>query len=321
MTDTATRRDLLAGAGAAAGLALVPLGAAAQQGEGVAQVAGVVRRGVGDVVVTALLDGYLPLDLELLSGIEPARANQLLREAFASGRKVDTSINAYVIRSGDRTIMVDGGAGSVFGGTAGHLGEAMRAAGVEPGEVDTVFATHAHPDHVGLFQANGEATFPGAELVLHEDERAFWSDDANFANAGEQTKNFARIARNALGAYEGRVRTIRDGARVAPGVTAMALPGHTPGHTGLMIESNREALLLWGDIVHVGPVQFAAPDVTIAFDVDPDQAAATRTRVMDMVATDRLAFAGSHVDFPSFGHLVKAGEGYGFVHGRWDHRL
>ncbi|MGF1551224.1 MAG: MBL fold metallo-hydrolase [Paracoccaceae bacterium] len=318
-----TRRDLLAGA--SAGLTLIPLGRlAAQEGEGgPRQVAGLYRYGVGDVTVTALLDGFIPLDTELLSGIEPARANEFLRAAFVEGRQVDTSINAYLIRAGDRTVMVDGGAGAVFGDTAGHLRGAVEAAGVDLGSVDTVFTTHLHPDHVGLLQSEGEATFPNAELAVHETERAFWSDDANFANAGEQTKNFARIARNTLGAYQDRLREIRDGDDIVPGVTAMHLPGHTPGHTGLAIESGGEQLLIWGDIVHIGPVQFSAPDVTIAFDVDPDQAAATRARVMDMVATDRLAFAGSHVDFPSFGHLIKASgdEGYDFVHGRWEHRL
>ena len=101
----------------------------------------------------------------------------------------------------------------------------------------------------------------------------------------------------------------------------MHLPGHTPGHSGLMLSSGDDTMLLWGDIVHVGPVQFARPEMTIPFDVDQPAAAEQRARVLDMVATDRLEVGGSHIDFPSFGFIETAGDGYAFVPSRWDHTL
>jgi glyoxylase-like metal-dependent hydrolase (beta-lactamase superfamily II) len=310
-----TRRRTLA---LGTGLVLVPQVLAART-----QVTGVQRRSVGDITVTALLDGHLDLHPdELLSGIDAAAIPDLLERAYLDGDAVTTAVNAYVIETGARTILVDGGAGAAFGPTAGKVLAALDASGIAPDAVDTVFCTHLHPDHVGAFTtADGGARFADAELVVHESDRAFWSDDANFAGADEMTRNFAAAAQAALAAYTDRTRTITDGAEVAPGVTARHLPGHTPGHTGLVLDSSGETLLLWADIVHIGPVQFARPEATIAFDVDQAQAAATRRALFDEVATDRLMVAGSHVSFPSFGHLERRGDGYAFAPTRWQYEL
>jgi glyoxylase-like metal-dependent hydrolase (beta-lactamase superfamily II) len=310
-----TRRRTLA---LGTGLVLVPHVLAART-----PVIGVQRRAVGDITVTALLDGYLELHPDqLLSGVDAAAIPALLDRAFIEGDAVATAVNAYVVEAGDRTILVDGGAADAFGPTAGKLLEALNASGVAPSAIDTVVCTHLHPDHIGAFTtADGEPRFADAELIVHEADRAFWSDDSNFAGADEMTRNFAAAAQAALAAYADRTRTITDGAEVAPGVMARHLPGHTPGHTGLVLDSGGEALLLWADIVHIGPVQFARPQATIAFDVDPAQAAATRTALFDEVAADRLMVAGSHVSFPSFGRLVRRGDGYAFEPARWPYRL
>ncbi|MGM0586047.1 MAG: MBL fold metallo-hydrolase, partial [Pseudomonadota bacterium] len=268
---------------AAAGLSLTAVGRAGAM----TQVIGVYRRGVGETTVTALLDGSLKIDPAMLEGADEQTKADLLRAAFLEAGPVDTSINAFVIHAPGRTVLVDGGAGSAMGAGAGRLPMALASAGLSMEAIDAIFATHLHPDHVGAFTKGGEAAAPEAELILHSAEHAFWTDDSNFANAGESAQNFARMAQGAVAPYEGRIRMIEDGAEVAPGVTAMHLPGHTPGHTGLMVESGDHALLIWADIVHVGPIQFARPEVTIPFDVDPGQAAETRKAIMERVAADR----------------------------------
>ncbi|MCI4664361.1 MAG: MBL fold metallo-hydrolase [Neomegalonema sp.] len=314
------RRDFLA---VSAGLVLTPfLPGAAFAAGGATQVVGVYRRSVGDITVTALLDGFLKIDPKVLTGYDAATADKLLREAFLAAGPIDTSVNAYVVQTGGKTVLVDGGAATAFGPTLGKLGAALGAAGVKPEEVDEIFCTHLHPDHIGAFTtAEGAAAFPKAQLHVHEADAAFWGNDANFAKAGEMAQNFAKAAQRALAAYKDRTILVKDGATVAPGATVAHLPGHTPGHSGLMVASGDASMLLWADIVHVGPVQFQNPSWTIPFDVDQPLAAKTRAKTLDMAASDRLEVAGAHIDFPSFGYVAKAGAGYRFTPSRWDHQL
>ena len=309
------RRTLALGAGF---VLLPPTSLAART-----QVTGVQRRSVGDLAITALLDGYLELHPDqVLSGIDADATAALLARAFIEGDAVATAVNAYVIETGGRTILVDGGAGAAFGPTAGHVLAALDAGGIAPDAIDTLVCTHQHPDHIGAFTTeDGAARFADAELVVHEADRAFWADEANFAGADEMTRNFAAAAQAALAAYGDRLRPVGDGTEIAPGVTARHLPGHTPGHTGLRLSSGDEDLLLWADLVHIGPVQFPRPGATIGFDVDPAQAEATRRALFEEVAADRLMVAGSHVSFPSFGHLEARGAGYAFTPARWPYEL
>ena len=318
------RRDFLLGAAAgAATLYATPLLAKT----GGAQVVGVSRRGVGDIKVTALLDGFIPIEPTNLTGSDPAAIADLMKRAFLSGKAVDTSVNTYVVETGGKTVLVDGGVvigpdgAPAFGPTTGKTGAAFESAGFSADAIDTLFCTHLHPDHIGYFLDGGAARFKNASLVLHEAEHAFWTNAANFAGADEQVQGFAAAAQAVAAAYKDRITLVKDGASVAPGLDVKHMPGHTPGHSGLLASSGDDSLLIWGDIVHVGVAQFARPDWTIAFDVDQPQAAKTRAKVFDMAATDRLEIAGAHIDFPSFGHVAKAAEGYRFVPSRWDHIL
>jgi glyoxylase-like metal-dependent hydrolase (beta-lactamase superfamily II) len=107
------------------------------------------------------------------------------------------------------------------------------------------------------------------------------------------------------------------GGEVVAGVTAVPLPGHTPGHTGFRITSGEKSLMMWTDVVHLPAIQFKQPEAGVAFDVDGDQARATRKRVLDEVASERSFIAGSHLEFPALGYVVREGAGYRFVPELW----
>jgi glyoxylase-like metal-dependent hydrolase (beta-lactamase superfamily II) len=280
------------------------------------QTPGVHHRHVGDVVVTALNDGVLEASFNWLTHIDPAEPPALHAASFRAIPPRIT-VNAFLLHLGERLVLVDSGCGGAMGPSLGRLSENLAAMGVAPAAIDAVLLTHLHPDHVGgLVDAAGKALLPNAELVVHEAEPPFWQDDTVLAQASEENRGFIQLARTVLAAYRGRVRTIASG-EVLPGITAVPEPGHTPGHTGWLIASGADSLLIWGDIVHMPGVQFARPGAGMGFDIDGAQAIATRQRIMDMAATDRLLVAGMHLDFPAFGHLARAGDGYAFIPEVW----
>jgi glyoxylase-like metal-dependent hydrolase (beta-lactamase superfamily II) len=281
------------------------------------QVPAVHHRRVGDITITSVSDGYLDGSMAVIQNIPAEDAARLLRAAFRPVPR-RTAVNTFLIRAGGRTALVDTGCGPGMQASGGKLFQNLAAAGVAPAEIDTVLLTHMHPDHSnGLADAAGQALFPNAELVLHAAELAFWNDDGAMAKADavSRQRNF-QACRDQSAPYQARTRTFT-GGEVFPGVTAMPFPGHTPGHTGYLVASGTESLLIWGDIIHVPEVQVPHPEATMLFDIDQTQAAATRRRVFDMVATDGLAVAGMHMHFPGLLHLARHGDGYTLLADGW----
>lgn len=281
----------------------------------ITQPSGVSHIAIGDIVVSAINDGVFQASFDDLVTTDRAACESAHLGEFRLAPPWLT-INCFVIRSGDRTVLVDSG----FAGKTeqvGRLAANLKAIDVAPAGVDTIVMTHMHPDHeAGLTDASGKAIFPKAELVLHENEFAFWRDDGAMARATPEGQGDFHLARAALGAYGDRVRTVKTD-QVAPGVRAFPTPGHTPGHTAWLIESNGEGLLIWGDIVHFPGMQFAFPDTSVAYDIDPAAAAEARKKVLKFAAGEKLRVAGVHLDFPTFGHVVSNGSAYRFVPEVW----
>jgi glyoxylase-like metal-dependent hydrolase (beta-lactamase superfamily II) len=283
------------------------------------QVPGFYHRRIGDIVVTALSDGYLDGTLEVLQNITRDGAQGLLDAQYRPGRR--TSVNCYLIYSAGRLALVETGSGDYLLPTAGKLRQNLKAAGVDPADIDTVVLTHMHPDHsAGLTDPKtGRKFFPNAELVVHENEPKHWRDDGAMSRASERAKKlYFQCAREQIAPYHNVMRTFARAEEVFPGVTSVPLHGHTPGHSGYMVSSGKDSLLIWGDIIHVPEIQVPRPEVTIEFDTDPHQAAATRKRTFDMVATDGQLIAGMHVHFPGFARLVRDGDGYRMLPEPWD---
>ena len=283
------------------------------------QIAGVYHRRIGDIVVTALSDGYLDGTVEVMQNIAPDDATQMLSDAFRPGRR--TSVNCYLVHSAGRLALIETGSGDYLLPTAGKLQQNLRAAGVDPSSIEKVILTHMHPDHsAGLTDPKtGTKLFPNAELVVHENEPQHWQDDGAMARSGEREKKlYFQCAREQMAPYHNVMQRYSGSVEVFPGVTSVPLHGHTPGHSGYMISSGKDSLLIWGDIVHVPEVQVPRPEVTMAFDTDPQAAAATRKRIFDRVATDRQLIAGMHVHFPGFAYVAKHSDGYVMVPEPWD---
>jgi glyoxylase-like metal-dependent hydrolase (beta-lactamase superfamily II) len=182
----------------------------------------------------------------------------------------------------------------------------MEAANIAADAVGTILLTHLHPDHSnGLTDAAGKPHFPNAELVVHRNELSYWMDDARMAQASERERSrYFEPARTQLAPYRNRLRSF-EGGKVLPGIRAVPIHGHTPGHTGYMIESGDQRLLVWADTIHIQEVQVSRPEVAIAADLDKQAAAAARHEIFRQVTESRLPVAGMHVHFPGFATMTR----------------
>lgn len=279
------------------------------------QAPGYYRLMLGDFEITALSDGTVDLKpKDLLTNTTQAQVGALLDRSF-EGDAVPTSVNAYLINTGTRLVLVDTGAAKLFGPTLGNLLASLAASGYKPEQVDAVLITHMHPDHVGGLMAEGKLAFPNATVHADQHDADFWLAQANLDKAPEANKGFFQGAMASLNPYAsaGKLKPFNGATELFPGIRAVAAPGHTPGHTVYTIESKGQKLVLWGDLMHVAAVQFPEPQVTIAFDTDSKAAAEQRAKAYAEAASGRFLVAGAHLPFPGIGHIRAEGKGYAWV--------
>nr|EKX4094499.1 MBL fold metallo-hydrolase [Klebsiella pneumoniae] len=266
---------------------------------------------VGEAKVTSLTDGTVALDAhQLLQGTEPQDIDRLLRHNFERN-PIEASINVFLLELPGHRVLVDTGAGQLFGPQAGgRLTESLAAMGLRPQDVTDVLLTHAHSDHAGGLIQDGRRVFPNAVVHVGQPDVDFFFDDSNQKKTGYEQQYFD-IARRTLKPYldAGKVATFSGTQQVLPGITATIHPGHTPGSAFYRLESDGESIVFVGDIIHVPAVQFAKPRVTIAYDQDPSQAAAVRQSQFATFARERTLIAAPHLPFPGIGHVRAGSEG------------
>jgi glyoxylase-like metal-dependent hydrolase (beta-lactamase superfamily II) len=323
---TLTRRAVLAGTALAAAptgsqvLAQTPAAAPAAQRASSQQAPGFYRYKVGDIEVTAIHDGFARRPLEgFVRNAELAQVQQAAQEAFLPNDVLPITFTTLVLQNNGRLTLIDTGNGDMGAPTSGHWMRNFRAAGFDPARVDTVVISHFHGDHInGLRLKDGTAVFPKAEVMVPAAEWDFWMDDARMNQAPEGMKAAFQGARRVFGPIAKDVKRYEAGKEVVTGLTSVAAPGHTPGHTAFMLSSGAGKLMVMSDITNHPALFVRNPDWSAVFDMDADQARATRRKMLDMAAAERAQVAFYHAPFPATGHIAKDGNGFRFVPIQWN---
>ncbi|MFC4167381.1 MBL fold metallo-hydrolase [Teichococcus aestuarii] len=325
------RRTLLQAAGALAmAPALLRLGMADALAQGAAapaaaggtqQAPGFYRFRLGSRVVTVVHDGFgrRPNPTQgFVRNAEPAAVEAALREAFLPTGHLDIPYTVTVLETPDGLVLFDTGTGGQLGATAGNIPANMKAAGLDPARVTLIVLTHFHGDHItGLTDAEGKPVFANAEVVLPKAEYDFWMDEGQASRAPEAMKGAFANVRKRLEPYKARIRQIDGAGQVVAGVQAVPSFGHTPGHTSYLLADGNDQAMLLGDVTNRPELNLRNPGWHLIFDMDAAMAEATRRRMFDRVATDRIRCIGYHFPFPANGYVAKEGEGYRFVPATW----
>jgi glyoxylase-like metal-dependent hydrolase (beta-lactamase superfamily II) len=283
---------------------------------------GFYRFRIGSLEALALNDGgFAPAIAESPFGIgEPhAKVSAVLHDAFLATDRVQLPFNVLLVRMDSELIMIDTGCGTLFGPAGGRLVANLAAAGIKPEQITGIILTHAHADHFGglLDATTKEPVFKNAKLFISRKEHAFWtgaSPDLSAQPLPEETrKSSIAGAQSCLEALKGRWQFIAHGEKLLEGLEIIDAPGHTPGHVALLFSSGSEQLLHFADAAHNHAISFAHPEWTMAFDTQPPIAIATRKKLFDRAAADRVRVFGGHMPFPSLGHLRATDGHYEYV--------
>jgi glyoxylase-like metal-dependent hydrolase (beta-lactamase superfamily II) len=306
---------LRSGLTAVAGAAFMFTAAHAAAPQVKTQAPGYYRVMLGDFEVTALSDGTVALPVDkLLTNTTPGQVDKALKRSFLKP-PVETSVNGYLINTGSKLVLIDTGAAGLFGPTLGNLLANLKAAGYQPEQVDEIYITHMHADHVGGLVADGKLAFPNAVVRADQHDADFWLSAANLEKAPAEMKGFFQGAQASLNPYvaAGKFKPFNGDTELVPGIKAVAAAGHTPGHSTYLVESQGQTLALWGDLMHVAAVQFGSPSVTIQFDTDSKAAAVQRKKAYAEAAKRGYLVGSAHLSFPGLGHLRTEGKGYEWV--------
>lgn len=275
------------------------------------------RMRVGNFEITALSDGTLELPVDkIFTKVNPGRIHSLLARSYLAN-DVKTTVNGFLVNTGTRLILIDTGTGTsqMFGSDLGNLLSNLKAAGYSPDQVDEVYVTHMHTDHIGGLMRDGQPSFPNATIRADVREADHYLNqsrmDAAPADEREDFESAMAIFKPYIAAK--RFKPFDGATQLIPGVRAMPAPGHTPGHTVYVIDSQGQKMVVWGDLMHVAALQFPQPSATIQTDWNTKQSAQQRRLIFAEIAKNGYFAAAAHVAFPGIGKLRAEGDGYAWV--------
>ena len=278
------------------------------------------RSKVGEFEITAINDGQAqrPLDGFIKNApIEEVR--KVLGDAFMAQDKITIPFTSVVVNTGAKLVLLDSGNGDLGAPTTGSWMANFRAAGFDPDKVDAVLISHFHGDHInGTRLKDGRAVFPNAEMMVSAPEWDFWMDDGKMAQAPEGMKPAFNNVRRVFAPMAKDVKRFDWGKELVAGISAVAAPGHTPGHTVFAVQSGSAKFLMMSDLTNNTAVFVRKPDWQAIVDMDGEVARQTRHRMLDMAASEKMQVAFYHAPFPATGHIARDGaNGYQLVPAFW----
>src|SRR6476660_5396526 len=267
---------------------------------------------LGDAEVTVVSDGPLPLGdpSGTFLGVPDEEITKMLTDNFLSPDNIVLEQNSPIVNMDDKLVLFDTGMGTskAFGPTTGRQQKSMAEAGIKPEDIDAVVFSHAHIDHIGgVVDDSGKVLFPNAQFYIAQSDFDYWTDEGK---EGGPLKDFIVHARKNLLPVRDRLVFFKDGQEFLPGVQAISAPGHTVGHTIFMINSNGKSLAFLGDLTHHPILLLEKRRMQFSYDTDPKQAAETRVKLLDMIATNKIPVMAYHYAWPGIGHIAKTAEGF-----------
>ena len=274
---------------------------------------GFFRFNLGNMKVTALYDGVATLPASFFKGIPPEEVeNNWKKTHDYTPKGIEDSVNAYLIETDEKIIMVDAGGSQCFP-AMGQLQDNLRQAGYAPSDVDAILITHFHPDHgCGISDAQGNALYNKATVYVEEKEAAYWLSAEQTAAAPQEAQGMFLMQQKAVAPYQAshRLQTFKAGSELFQGVKSIAAYGHTPGHTVYQFDSKDQTAVFWGDLVHSNQMQLNNPKIAFEYDFDQKEAVATREIILAQAAKKQWLIGGAHIPFPGLGYVRTQGTGY-----------
>jgi glyoxylase-like metal-dependent hydrolase (beta-lactamase superfamily II) len=322
-----TRRAILAGAAATTALsplATIPSAQAAAAPAG-KQVAGWYRYKVGSIEVTVATDGINRFKFPdtFVANKTRDEVNAMLATLFMEKDMMAIPYSPIAVNTGSKLVVIDTGTGEAnferSKGAAGQFHGNLAASGIDRNAVDTVVISHFHADHInGLLTADNKPGFPNAEILVPAAEWKYFMDDGEMGRqTTDRMKGVFSNARRVFDALGRKVTQYEPGKEIVPGITSVATNGHTPGHNSHIIASGSSKVYVQADVTNV-PFLFARnPGWHLMFDQDANAAEATRRRVYDMLAAEKMMVQGFHYPFPALAYVEKSGAGYREVPVPW----